>query len=445
MKKEKPINLTKVPDPSKIRAVELVIGKKDGTIDNASIPVRWCLTKALLDEINASSYHSPQVCIQVEYQEKLQKTKEEHFVTFREERHLFSLDQFIAYIPLSKPGLVSISLYIIGITQGELKCYSRALLMKDSCNDYVCDHLDTRVAFNVMSNTLKGNIVVHFIKGTLDYRINIPADIFGKKPPQWILNIINRYEDVTLADECALRRRYLLFFIWKIWLIIPEMIWKFSTSLILTLVMFFVGFVDIPWYFLVHPLTYNGFDIKKNQWKHYIDFKKNLTDMDVWEFIVAGISVVYRVPIIFAVSVGLVYISPFVMPYPYNWVLYLLSPLIMFTCIAIIISIILVVMGICKWINHTFSGFGKVFVRFLNWCFTPIIWISDKFADIIIALDDRANRKNKSKLLRYEKYLTCNNDPHSVTANVDEIPFMDRTPSLIYNNFKNKVCKPLSR
>ena len=47
--------------------------------------------------------------------------------------------------------------------------------------------------------------------------------------------------------------------------------------------------------------------------------------------------------------------------------------------------------------------------------------------------------------MKLEKYLTCNNDPHSVTADVDAIPLRDQTPKLIYTNIKNKVCKPLSR
>ena len=63
--------------------------------------------------------------------------------------------------------------------------------------------------------------------------------------------------------------------------------------------------------------------------------------------------------------------------------------------------------------------------QFINWTI-----------DLEIA-SDRAN------LLKLEKYLTCNKDPHSVTADVGAIPFFDQSLKLKYTNFKNKVCRPL--
>lgn len=446
------INLTKDSlDESKPQSgMELVIGKKDGSIDNASIPVRWCLTKVLLDNINESEYHSPQVCIQVQYMRQIDKNE---YTDYWEERHLFPLNQFIAYVPLSKSGRVCINAYILGMQEGELKCYSIGALQKDSIHSFTYNHFDTRVYMSVESKTLNYDIDIKFIAKALNYNINIPEELFGKKPPQWILNLINRYQDTTLVDECQLRRRF-MFFPLKLLFIIPELFLRVISMVFLYLCYALVGFVDIPKYYFKHPLTYSCFSMK-DMGIHYI--KKivkaaaaiNTDDIPLNQLFIIGLKIFHRIPLIWILSI-LIAIQTLitwghVLSLPLQILILVLTPLIIYTCILIFVGIVSCIVLFIQWIISWIHVTGGWDAKILEWCSAPYIFIGMVIERIIIALEDRENRKNKAKLMKLERYLTCNNDPHSVTANVDDIPYIDRTPTLIYTNFKNKICKPLSR
>ena len=430
--------------------MELVIGKHDGSIDNASIPVRWCLTKKLLDKINDSGYYSPQICIQVEYLTKVEYySKTDEYVAYQDERHLFSLNQFIAYVPLSRPGRIRINAYILGIREGELGCYGKGILRKDDYDRYSCDYLDTKTKIFVNSTKLRKSIIIDIIAKALEYDLIIPKDIFGKKPPQWILDLINRYQDTYLVDQCQLRRRYMFFPI-KLLFIIPEAVIRESSTLIALLALVMFGYVQLPWSYLKHPLIYSILSIDRDDLQHYVETIDWSGDIENWDLLKRGLKVVYRVPLIWLFSIVIIaalkpLISSITLPMIQSWILMILSPLIIYVFVIVIIAVIMVGIQIGKWIGRGIPIKSITKEKIKYWFCMPFIFIGRLCDRLIIKLEDWENERNKADLLKMERYLTCNNDPHSVTADVDEIPFKDRTITLIYYNIKNKVCKPLSR
>ena len=177
--------------------IDLVIGNSDNVIDNASIPVRWCLSDDLIETVNNSD-SKPKIVIIVTYKQDLYDRKEE--------RHIFDLNQVMAYIPLSKAGNVTITAHFF-LVQSEAKKFTELVLEKDKYN---------RTKYEFKMNNLTSwdsylSLMYKHIESSIDYNYEVPDSVFGKLPHPTILKLINRYQTNTLIDECDLRRRYLIF------------------------------------------------------------------------------------------------------------------------------------------------------------------------------------------------------------------------------------------
>lgn len=420
---------------------ELVVGKKDGSIDNAAIPVRWCLTEELLEHIQISEYISPQVLIQVIY------PSIRDYYDIKEERFLFPLDQFIAYVPLSSPGKVIINAHIVGITEGELKCYQRAFVYK-RLGEYDNTELHSRTTLLVRSESIEEIIEVDMISSTMGYELVIPAALFGKKPPSWMWDLVNRYQDTNVADQCSLRRRYMLF-PFKLILICFEAILRMTGIISQYIVLWLIGFKHIETLYLKHPLTYG--------WNCYIHygingkhvFQKNIpimhNSLDVCRYCISSaFYLAYRLPIIPIFTGWLTYM--FLPEMNWMWTLFwvFMYPTIILIAILFTLLVVVLLSYSVKMVIEliSYNHFGATILNIIS---SPFRWLDKLTTRFVMWLEDIENTRNKVKLLKSKKYLTCNNDPHSVTASVDAISFRDRTIWLIYTDIKNKVCKPLSR
>jgi len=423
---------------------ELVVGKKDGSIDNPSIPVRWCLTKELLDYIRDNKYHSPQILIQVQY---IHITSFNSEYVGREERHLFSLDQFVAYIPLSRAGQVKINAFIIGLKEGELKCYSRAFLATDTDGNYLRYHFEHEDEVLTKSIISKTQIPIEIIARVFDFNINVPEELFGKKPPTWLLSLVNRYQDKTLVDQCALRRRLIMFPFKYLLMIIPEAFFRVIGIVIAHLCLWFVGFRNLSFDYWKHPLLYGWDYFKDSGFSHQIQRIGAFEDLTIPKAFFSAFNILYRIPIIYLLSVGLIPHFTESVTWEVLIATLLLGPATIVLVITIVVAIVALIVGIFfgakKLLSPVFTN--KTFTKIVDIISIPFIKFQDIVERIAIWIEDRANQENADKLVKLEKYLTCNGDPHSVTADVDLIPFKDQTTTLRYTNFKNKVCKPLSR
>ena len=438
-KKEKPAEAN--------MAMDLVIGKKDGSIDNASIPVRWCLTKPLLDAINESDYINPQVLIQVEYLSNYNNFDGEYVA--HTDRHLFSLDQFIAYIPLSRAGQVNVSAFLVGITEGESKCYARSLLDRHgNGSSYWIENLDTRTSGYVYSRSLDRDVQIDFIAKALDYKLQIPEEVFGKKPPAWIMNLVNRYGNGKLVDQCALRRQMMLFPL-KAPFILAEAVLRFASMVLWYLMLAFAGFKDIPASMMLHPLTYWAGDFGSRDMTYYTT-NAGWGSMGIGKLWVNGLWVIHRIPVLLVAVIsvwvyGAVSALPTIVLTQTQFALMLvLSPTLTYLaaslCAGLALGITLGGIALHKLVGHVklVAGIVKVIAA-------PFIFIEKCYYSTIQLLEQHEVRKRKMALARSERYLTCNNNPNGVTADVSAIPLADQSVKLMYNNFKNKVCKPLAR
>ena len=424
---------------------ELVVGKKDGCIDNASIPVRWCLTKSLLDHINDEEYLSPQILIEVEY---ISMTGQGNNFVAREERHLFPLNQFIAYIPLSRAGIVNISAFIVGIKKGSIKTYSHVLLSKIH-GDYDTTDLANRSSIYYSLKDGNGGVCeIVMISNTLDYRMVIPAGIFGKKPPEWLLSLMNRYQSKTLVDECALRWRKIGFPFKYLFLILPEGILRLMGMTAAYLTYWVFGSYNLSTMYFRHPLIYGLLCYSRDTNPHRID--KFVNSKTIWQGIGNLFIMCYTIPAIPIATLAISYwaITTALVPvWPAFW-LTLVAPALLCMAACLIAGLVYAIYWLGKTILYWMANViftNKTSVKIDNFFSKPFNWVADLADRFALWYESRASHKQHDELLKYEKYLTCNNDPHSVTAEVSKIAILDRTPSLIYHDIKNKVCKPLER
>ena len=423
---------------------ELVVGKKDGSIDNASIPIRWCLTKSLLDHINEEEYLSPQILIEVEY---ISMTGQGNDFVARVERQLFPLNQFIAYIPLSRSGIVNISAFIVGIKKGSIKIYSHVLLSK-VYGDYDTTDLANRRRIHYSLKDGSGACEIVMISNALDYRMVIPAGIFGKKPPEWLLSLINRYQNKNLVDECALRQRWMMFPFKYLFLILPEGILRLLGITMAYLTLWVCGSYNLSTMYFRHPLIYGLLCYNHDTIPHRID--KFVNSKTIWQGIGNLFIMCYTIPAIPILALAISYwaIKIALVPvWPAFW-LTLGAPAMLCIAVCLIAGIVYAIYRLGKSILYWMTDIiftNNTLTKIVNFISRPFEWVVDLADNFALWCESRASRKQHDELLKYEKYLTCNNDPHSVTADVSKIAILDRTPSLIYHDIKNRVCKPLER
>jgi len=437
---------TTAPDvnPEELMSMDLVIGKKDGTIDNASIPVRWCLSKPLLDKVTESDYISPQVLIQVDY---INTTAAGNEYVALEERHIFDLDQFIAYVPLSRAGKVSVSAFLVGITEGETRCY-RQLLNRYGSTEYRIDKHTIAIADIrwVDSKVLDRCVRISTIASAIEYKINVPTEVFGKKPPAWLLNLITRYGDKSVVDQCALRRKFMMFPLTLI-AIIPEAVARFASILLAYVIFNVVGFRKLPARFLLHPLTYWGLSYLDSDMTFCTKglFKSDKSLPKMW---LSGLAAIYRIYILMAgISVGWLALAgsmELVLTPAQIALIIAFAPLATYIALTLVAILAIAICGgaiaAYKLTSH---------IRLVYWVgfviAAPFVCMVDAFQAVFAWLETREIAKRKAMLAKRGRYLTCNNNPHSITADVSEIPLADQSIALMYNNVKNKFCKPLMR
>lgn len=426
---------------------ELVIGKKDGNIDNASIPIRWCLTKELLDSINESAYKSPQVLIQVQYVtfgKNMQQT------VLKEERHVFSLNQFIAYVPLSRPGAVVVNAFIVGTVLGDVKGYVRSLTYQSGYdhNRYWWDELEHGLPIP-MRLSQHDDAVIDIISMTLGYKLTIPETVFGKTPPTWFLDLLNRYQESTIVDQCNLRRR-MMFFPIKLIFIMLEALIRFIGIFVSYLTLFVLGFEQIETRYLRHPLLYGWNCYSSGDYKFCLmKYKKQITNqpnIPVRALIKCLLVFLYRIPATTLITSGITWWIFSKIVFGWQLLLFCLaSPLAIAAVVLGLVVGILVVFLVKSGIDFidSHSILRKIFGPIGRVIIAPFDWLVSKHYQFINWTIDLEIARDRANLLKLEKYLTCNKDPHSVTADVGAIPFFDQSLKLKYTNFKNKVCRPL--
>lgn len=170
---------------------ELKVGGLNG-IDNADVPVRWCLTTALQDQLKADGVHDPHILL-ISYNPK--KMKEIS-------RHIVPMAQLMTYVRFTSAGDMVLHGWIINGNIISRKDLKRRYLAKDgSCYD--------SDLFND-TGTNGDPWVDHFeemYKHTWRM-VTIPDNVFAKEPNPKMKWFVNKWFEGKLRDRCHYRQRF---------------------------------------------------------------------------------------------------------------------------------------------------------------------------------------------------------------------------------------------
>jgi len=429
--------------------LELVVGKEDGTIDNASVPIRWCIDNETLEK--AQKDGNMKILIQVKY---------DHYT---EDRFLHKLTSYMTYVPLRRSGDVEICAYIV-------TAKSKKRSKNHTFNTIFTARSGSKFAYNIdLDRDIGDRILVDWSDENSDsctivdkvhdyYKIKIPENVFGAELPKWFDKIVNRYLESKTNDECHRNRRVITFFMFRVWVVAIEALISELRMLSMFFLVFMLGWFHVSLKRLGKPFV-DGWnksgeilaeDVKsKNVLTFFYDasFKwlRKFYPTPESKVICKNVSVLFA--LMFLPTVPLAYslylvISVEVLGIPFN-VLALFMPLIINT---LLIFVVLLCMSIFVGIVSALIWFWELLpTPNFSIIFKPFTFVGDLIVNTIFAIEKWYNDKfNKNAALKKE-LLTCNGDANSVTTDIKKIPLFERSPTLIYLDVKNKVCKPMKR
>lgn len=203
-----------------VRPFELKVGGPDG-IDNADVPVRWCITPEFITQMEKDGVVDPHIVL-VSVHPRFGEMS----------RHIAPVGDLMTFVRFNRAGTMRLFGWIVDGKDGR-KVLHRNFMQK------------TKGAWNTTLIDKWGNVGREDIDGTYigtARNVEIPPDVFGKEPNPTVKWFVNLWHSDRLQDECHFRQRMILAFTLK-W--IPVLLW------VATLVTFRLAaslmFVSIGW------------------------------------------------------------------------------------------------------------------------------------------------------------------------------------------------------
>lgn len=182
---------------------ELIVGDEGGEIQNGDVPVRWCVTPALVKELEDNKIVDPHILL----------------VTATEggyemQRQLVPMTELMTYVRFTKAGTMKLYGFIIDGAEGRKQLHKSYL--RKSCGDYA-----THIVYHYDG---KPHSDLPFEYTRTEVTVEIPAGVFGKEPGPWMKWFVNLWHNNSgrVVDQCHYRQRLWLAFTLK-W--IPVTIW----------------------------------------------------------------------------------------------------------------------------------------------------------------------------------------------------------------------------
>ncbi len=227
-------------------------------ITGATIPIRWCIEK---DSLNALKARMAEERVKNPYILLVIVSR------YSEERILTPFDQMMEYIQLRHPGENKIFATVVWDwdKKGYKDLWRRFIKREDGRynNTLVCAG-----AFDPPGLSI----------GKTELAIDIPAELFAKKPSVWEEKWVNFFFETRAKDQCQYRRRRILAYTAQPLLILPWLLaklgvrWATITLLLALGLWFYTDDTDDSWnpkkwkpYFhfspLIHPWRDDYFDL----------------------------------------------------------------------------------------------------------------------------------------------------------------------------------------
>jgi len=186
--------------------LELHIQNND--ITNGSIPVSWCVDRALIDLYKEKGITDLQVILCVRPEGKFG-------YSYCEQRFVVPLSDLMTYVDFRFPGNNRIFAFITGLSAKEAR---RTYLAKENYYQYKVEILD--YDGTDYKELLKPGSPIDSAGRFENWKtltdgvaepltVDVPKDVFAKEPPEWEKEWVNLFFNYKPIDQCNYRKRRL--------------------------------------------------------------------------------------------------------------------------------------------------------------------------------------------------------------------------------------------
>ena len=170
--------------------LELIIGDGSGEVQNANIPIGWCVDQGTLNELKNMGAKNPHILIVT-----VVKNGEGHYQELT--RHIAPFDQALEYVQFQRPGINKIYATIIWTKNGNNKT------LWENYTKIEHGRHSTEVVYNKIGTFSKPKNSLEFFEVDVD----IPKELFAKEYPKWLKWYINLWHDnAILKDQCHFKK-----------------------------------------------------------------------------------------------------------------------------------------------------------------------------------------------------------------------------------------------
>jgi len=220
---------------------ELIVGDTGGEILNGDVPVRWCVTPALVKELEDDKIVDPHILL-VSANDKGREMQ----------RQLVPITELMTYVRFTRAGTMKLYGFIINGAEGRKWLHN--MYMRKSGGDFRTDVMYGWTS--LPHDDLPGEYT------RTDVTVEIPAGVFGKEPGPWMKWYVNAWHDTDrVVDQCHFRKRAILAFTLK-W--IPFLLWAtflITVRVVVTGLLKLAGYwKNVKFFRSFRPFHYGSFE-----------------------------------------------------------------------------------------------------------------------------------------------------------------------------------------
>lgn len=217
-------------------------------VQDASIPIRWCLNQKELEELKMRKVKNPHLLLVTVHDKQ------------EVDRYLIPLDQMLAYIQFHKPGENRILATVVWCEDSEINQPTSKLrhwfLQRSSSGGY-----EQNILKDDGENFLL-NLGYFRLKQQVELIVVVPAELFAKEPPAWEKWWVNLWHETKKPrDQCQYRRRRMLAYSIQPLVVLLFMIVISIFRALAAAVLLFLGKRGVDLKPIIHPFQYQSEDV----------------------------------------------------------------------------------------------------------------------------------------------------------------------------------------
>ncbi|MFZ5559565.1 MAG: hypothetical protein ACOZAL_02120 [Patescibacteria group bacterium] len=393
-------------------------------VQDAVIPIRWCLNRKELEELKERGAENPHLLLVTVHDKK------------EVDRYLIPLNQMLAYIQFHKPGENRILATVAWWWEGKTDKLKGYFLERSSYGGYEHSILDYE------KKNFHSDLEGHRLGQQTEITVVVPAELFAKEPPSWERKWVNLWFETRSRDQCQYRRRRMIAYTIQPPLVLLFTVFISVFRFLAASVLLFLGKRGVDLKPIIHPFWYHSDDV----WKY--------TKASVFSRNAKGKKrhwlITFFSPPVFlgflAIVIGARFIFPSLFPlFTLQWWYYPLGALIVMVGIAVVVYALFALVFFIPY------SLATLILRLLKVAVVKP-WSEQRKARWEQAREkkeekewketEKRRRVEEQRRAELEQLLACDGE---FTPKLSALPKEKQTFYLRFQDLKARVCKPYAR